>query len=298
VSFLIAQSVDEALAALAAGARPVAGGTDLVVGARHGKAPLPDSLVAIDRLTELKTITETPHGVSIGALVTHHDIESHPLLTTVYAGLADGSALVGSPSTRHLGTLGGNIMNGSPAMDTGAALQVLGAEVELRSVNGNRRVPLDSLWSRPGQTTATADELCVAIHIPKPEGSSGSAYLRLEYRRAMEIAVVGAGASVTLSDDGSVAAVSVALTAVAPIILALTELESVAGLGIADAAAAIQQLAAAQATPISDVRASDNYRRHTVGVMARRAVEAAARRAGGEVIAIPVNRAIGIGAAS
>jgi CO/xanthine dehydrogenase FAD-binding subunit len=298
VSFLIAQSVDEALAALAAGARPVAGGTDLVVGARHGKAPLPDSLVAIDRLTELKTITETPHGVSIGALVTHHDIESHPLLTTVYAGLADGSALVGSPSTRHLGTLGGNIMNGSPAMDTGAALQVLGAEVELRSVNGSRRVPLASLWSRPGQTTATADELCVAIHIPKPEGSSGSAYLRLEYRRAMEIAVVGAGASVTLSDDGSVAAVSVALTAVAPIILALTELESVAGLGIADAAAAIQQLAAAQATPISDVRASDNYRRHTVGVMARRAVEAAARRAGGEVIAIPVNRAIGIGAAS
>jgi CO/xanthine dehydrogenase FAD-binding subunit len=298
VSFLIAQSVDEALAALAAGARPVAGGTDLVVGARHGKAPLPDSLVAIDRLAELKTITETPHGVSIGALVTHHDIESHPLLTTVYAGLADGSALVGSPSTRHLGTLGGNIMNGSPAMDTGAALQVLGAEVELRSVNGSRRVPLASLWSRPGQTTATADELCVAIHIPKPEGSSGSAYLRLEYRRAMEIAVVGAGASVTLSDDGSVAAVSVALTAVAPIILALTELESVAGLGIADAAAAIQQLAAAQATPISDVRASDNYRRHTVGVMARRAVEAAARRAGGEVIAIPVNRAIGIGAAS
>ncbi len=298
MSFLIAQSVDEVLAALAAGARPIAGGTDLVVGARHGKAALPEALVAIDRLSELKAITETSHGVIIGALVTHHDIESHPLLTTVYAGLADGSALVGSPSTRHLGTLGGNIMNGSPAMDTGAALQVLGAEVELRSTAGSRRVPIASLWARPGQTTAAADELCIAIHIPKPEGSSGSAYLRLEYRRAMEIAVVGAGASVTLGDDGAVAALSVALTAVAPIILGLTDLQSVLGLGIADAAAAVQQLASAQATPISDVRASDRYRRHTVGVMARRAVEAAARRASGEVISTPVNRSIGIGAAS
>ncbi len=298
MSFVIAQSIEEALAALADGARPVAGGTDLVVSARHGKAPLPTALVAIDRLAELKTITETSQGVSIGALVTHHDIESHPLLTTVYAGLADGSALVGSPSTRHLGTLGGNVMNGSPAMDTGAALQVLGAEVELRSLRGSRRVALASLWSRPGTTTAAADELCVAIHISRPVSGSGSAYLRLEYRRAMEIAVVGAAASVTLSTDGTVGAVSVALTAVAPVILGVTDLQSVVGLGVAEAAAAIQELAVAQATPISDVRASDRYRRHTVGVMARRAVEAAARRASGEIIAIPVNRAIGIGAAS
>lgn len=298
MSFVIAQSIDEALAALADGARPVAGGTDLVVGARHGKAPLPEALVAIDRLAELATITETPEGVAIGALVTHHDIELHPLLTTVYAGLADGSALVGSPSTRHMGTLGGNIMNGSPAMDTGAALQVLGAEVELRSVRGSRRIAIASLWARPGQTTAATDELCVAIHIPRPASASGSAYLRLEYRRAMEIAVVGAAASVTLRADGTVGAVSVALTAVAPVILGLTDLQSFVGLGVAEAAAAVQELAAAQATPISDVRASDRYRRHTVGVMARRAVEAAARRASGEVIAIPVNRAIGIGAAS
>ncbi|HQZ35545.1 MAG TPA: FAD binding domain-containing protein [Ilumatobacteraceae bacterium] len=298
MSFLIAQSVEEALSALAAGARPIAGGTDLVVSARHGKAPLPEALVSIDRLAELTTITETEHGISIGALVTHHSIESHPLLTTVYAGLADGSALVGSPSTRHMGTLGGNLMNGSPAMDTGAALQVLDAEVELRSVRGSRRIAIASLWARPGQTTAAADELCVAIHIPRPASASGSAYLRLEYRRAMEIAVVGAAASVTLGDGGTVGAVSVALTAVAPVILGVTDLQSVVGLSVAEAAAAIQELAAAQATPISDVRASDRYRRHTVGVMARRAVEAAARRASGEVIAIPVNRAIGIGAAS
>ncbi len=298
MSFTIARTIDDALTALAAGARPIAGGTDLVVGARHGKAPLPADLVAIDRLTELKGVTQTSLGVTIGALVSHHEIEMHPLLITIYSGLADGSALVGSPSTRHIGTLGGNLMNGSPAMDTGAALQVLGAEVELRSLRGSRRVPIAQLWLSPGRTTAEPDELCVAVHIPAPEGSSNSAYVRLEYRRAMEIAVVGAAAEVTLADDASVAGLAVALSAVAPVILSVTGLENLAGLSVTDAAAAAGELAAAQATPISDVRASERYRRHTVGVMARRAVEAAARRAGGETIAIPVNRAIGIGAAS
>ena len=297
MSFVIAQSLDEALAAVAGGARPIAGGTDLVVGARHGKAPLPEALVAIDRLPELRSITETADGISIGALVTHHDIESHPLLTTVYAGLADGSALVGSPATRHMGTIGGNIMNASPAMDTGAPLAVMLAEVELRSVRGSRRVPIEQLWTSPGCTTAEPDELCVAVHIPVPGPRAGSAYVRLEYRRAMEIAVVGAAAFVALADDGTIAALRVGLTAVAPTVFT-GDLLGQTGRSVADAAKATAELSMELAKPISDVRASDRYRRHTVGVMARRAVEAAARRAAGEVIAIPVNRAIGIGAAS
>ena len=297
MSFTIARSVDEALAAIAAGARPIAGGTDLVVGARHGKAALPSNLVAIDRLAELKAVKKTTDGVSIGALVTHHDIETHPLLGTSYAGLADGSALVGSPSTRHVGTLGGNIMNASPAMDTGAPLAVMRAEVELRSTRGSRRVPIEELWTAPGKTSAELDELCVAIHIPAPAERSNSAYVRLEYRRAMEIAVVGAAAFVALAADGTIAELRVGLTAVSPTIFT-GEFVGQIGRSVADAAATAAQVSMEQATPISDVRASDSYRRHTVGVMARRAVEAAARRAGGETIAIPVNRAIGIGAAS
>ena len=295
MSFVIATTIDEAIAALAAGARPVAGGSDLVVGARHGKAPLPGDLVAIDRIEELRCLEFTDAGACIGAGVNHHTIEHHPVLSTVYTGISDGSALVGSPSTRNVGTLGGNVMNASPAMDTGAPLVVLGAEVELRSASGSRRVGLAELWTGPGRTSARPDELCVAIHVPAPAARSNSAYLRLEYRRSMEIAVVGAAASVTLADDGSVNAVRVALTAVAPTII------EVAGLGrgsVADVAAAAQAAAAEQARPISDVRASDAYRRHTVGVIARRAVEAAARRALGEPVSVPVNRAIGIGAAS
>ena len=298
MSFVNATTLDIALDALAAGARPVAGGTDLVVGARQGKSPLPDALVAIDRIHALRSIERAADGgLTIGALVSHHVLETHHDITAQYPGLSDGSALVGSPSTRNLGTLGGNVMNASPAMDTGAPLQVLGASVELASAaRGRRRVSLSDLWTGPGRTSAAADELCVAIHLPAVAARSSSAYVRLEYRRAMEIAVVGAGASVTLADDGSVAAVTVSLTAVAPTILPVTGLDALVGRSVHDVLAAVEAAAADQAVPITDLRATDRYRRHCVGVMARRAVDAAARRAGGEHLAIPVNRAIGIGA--
>ena len=296
MSLLIATTLDDALAALAAGARPIAGGTDLVVGARHGKAPLPASLVAIDRIESLRTIDRSADGgLVIGAGVSHHTIETDATIGAEWSALADASALVGSPATRHVGTLGGNVMNGSPAMDTGAPLVVFGAEAELASAAGSRRVDMATLWVGPGRTSAAADELCVAIHLPARALRSGSAYLRLEYRRAMEIAVVGAAAAVTLTADGAVGSVRVALTAVAATIVEVTGLT---GGSVADVAAAAQAAAAEQATPISDLRASDRYRRHCIGVMARRAVEAAARRAAGETIAIPVNRAVGIGMAA
>ena len=294
MSFTIATNLDDALKALAAGAKPIAGGSDLVVGARHGKAPLPEQLVAIDRLTELQCIEQTEAGLCIGSGVNHHTIEHHQGITSHWSALADGSALVGSPSTRNVGTLGGNVMNASPAMDTGAPLIVFGAEAELRSARGTRRVPIASLWTGPGRTSAAPDELCVAIHLPTLPAHSGSAYLRLEYRRAMEIAVVGAAACVTLDGD-RIASVRVALTAVAPTIVEVTGLT---GGSIDDVAAAARALAAQQATPISDVRASDAYRRHTVGVMAERAVRIAAQRAAGTTIPCPANRAVGIGATS
>ncbi|MEO6124856.1 MAG: FAD binding domain-containing protein [Ilumatobacteraceae bacterium] len=297
MSFTIATSIADAIAVMAEGARPVAGGSDLVVGARHGKAPLPEFMVAIDRISELADVTVDGSTLRIGALVTHATLMAHPLIGNDYSGLADASALVGSPSTRNVGTIGGNVMNASPAMDTGAPLLVLGATVELTSIRGSREIPLGELWTGPGRTSALPDELCTAVLLPHRAANAGSAYVRLEYRRAMEIAVVGAAASVLLASNGTIASVDVALTAVAPTIIRVDGIEALAGLSIADAATAIAEIASEQASPISDVRASDRYRRHCVGVMARRALEAAARRAGGESIAIPVNRALGIGAA-
>ena len=299
MNLTIATTLDEALAAVAAGARPVAGGSDLVVGARQGKAPLPESVVAIDRITSLGGIEVSSGGIDIGALVTHAVLEGHATIVGTYTALADASALVGSPSTRNVGTLGGNVMNASPAMDTGAPLVVFGAAIELRSSTGSRRVAVADLWTGPGRTSALGDELCTAIHLPSRPAGSGSAYVRLEYRRAMEIAVVGAAASITLAADGAVVALSVALTAVAPTIIAVGGTDTLVGRQVDDSLLAdVAALASSQAVPISDLRASDRYRRHCVGVMARRAVDAAARRAHGESIAVPVNRSLGIGAAS
>lgn len=293
---MIADSLEDALDALAGGARPIAGGTDLVVGDRQGKAPLPTSLVAVDRIAELANIESTDGGLRIGATVTHAQLMADPAIVADYTALADAAALIGSPSTRNVGTLGGNVMNASPAMDTGAPLMVLGAVVHLQSARESRTTGLLDLWTGPGETSATADELCVAIDLPPRPERSGSAYVRLEYRRAMEIAVVGAAASVTLGDDGTILECAVALAAVAPTIIEVEGANSILAGNFSDAAGpAIAAAAAEAAQPISDLRASDSYRRHMVGVMAARAVDAAARRAAGEKIGVPVNRAIGVG---
>lgn len=298
MSLVVATTVEQALAAMAAGARPIAGGTDLVVAARHGKAPLPDSLVAIDRIVELGGIEVTDTTVRIGAAVNHHRLMTDPAVEHTLCGLADAAALIGSPATRNVGTIGGNIMNASPAMDTGAPLVVLGASAELRSRSGTRLVPMLDLWVGPGQTTARLDELCTAVVLPNHRARTASGYVRLEYRRAMEIAVVGAAAWVQLNDESAIVDARIALTAVGPTI---TELHGLGDLTVGwplndDALDAVQAAAAEQATPISDLRASDTYRRHCVGVMARRALKAAVGRASGEAIGVPLNHNLGIGA--
>ncbi len=296
MTLTIATSLDDILAGLAQGARPIAGGTDLVVGSRQGKGSLPDTLIAIDRVAELNTIDVGADATRIGSGVTHARLMTDTTVVEQFTSIADASALVGSPATRNVGTLGGNVMNGSPAMDTGAPLVVLGAKAELASTSGTRTIGLDELWTGPGQTSANEDELCVALVIPNRPTASGSAYVRLEYRRAMEIAIVGAAASVEFDGD-AIGAVNVALTAVAPTILEVTGLNGIVGSALDDATLAqVAEIASEQAAPISDLRASDKYRRHTIGVMARRAVDAAARRAAGEQIAVPVNRALGVGA--
>ncbi len=301
IEFKIASNLDEALTLVAEGYRPLAGGTDLVVAARQGRDPLPDRLVSIERLHELSEIEATAEVLLIGAAVTHARLMRSRSVIDDFTALADASALVGSPSTRNVGTIGGNVMNASPAMETGAPLVVLNAEIVLRSTRGERRVAAADFWTGPGHTIAEPDELCVALAIPNRPGRSASAYVRLEYRRAMDVAVAGAAARVDLDPDGGdrIVGASVALTAVAPTVIAVGGAgEVLTGRSLDSAALAdIAEVASRQASPISDLRASAAYRRHCVGVMAGRAVEAAAARAAGDLIAVPVNRSTGIGAA-
>jgi CO/xanthine dehydrogenase FAD-binding subunit len=240
-------------------------------------------------------IGEDAGALTIGALATHDAIERSELVRGRWTALADASAIVGSPATRLVGTLGGNLANASPAMETGAPLAVFGAEVELRSSSGSRTVAVSELWSGPGRTIAAPGEMITAVRVPAPADGSGSAYVRLEYRRAMEIAVVGSAALVTLGGDGTVADARVALTAVAPTIVRSTAAED-ALRGSAPSADAIAAAATAvhdAAAPISDVRGSDVYRRAMIEVMARRAIDIAARRAAGEAVPIPATMTVG-----
>ncbi len=292
-SFTSATTLEEAVAALGAGARPVAGGTDLVVGARQGKAPLPEAIVAIDRIEALRDLTEIDGGLHLGALTTHEAIVASEVVRARYTALADASAIVGSHATRANGTIGGNVMNASPAMDTGGPLLCFGATVTLRSAEGERTVPIGDLWTGPGATVATPGELLVAVDLPEPAPGTGSAYVRLEYRRQMEIAVVGATAVVTV-DGGSVTDARIAITALAPTIRRVAEAEQalVGTDGGDDAVVAAARAAAAGSAPISDVRASADYRLAMAEVVARRAIAAALARARGETIPIPASDAL------
>ncbi len=289
-TYTAAATVEEAVQALAGGARPVAGGTDLVVGARQGKAPLPENLVGIHNIASLRGISEQGGGLRLGALTTHEEIVANATVRARFSGLADASAIVGSHATRANGTIGGNVMNASPAMDTGAPLICLGATATLQGPGGSRQVSIESLFTGPGRTVANADELLTSVDIPAPAAGTGSSYVRLEYRRQMEIAIVGAGAAVTI-EGGRITSAKVAITALAPTIHRIAEAEAaLVGSDGGDAAVnAAANAAAAGSAPISDVRAGAEYRRAMAAVIAKRAINAAIARARGEDVVIPAS---------
>jgi CO/xanthine dehydrogenase FAD-binding subunit len=292
-TFVSAESVDDALSALQGGACPVAGGTDLVVGARQGKAELPERLVAIHRIEELRGRSLSDGQLRLGALATHAEIAADSIVRERLTALGDACSIVGSHATRAHGTVGGNLMNASPAMEVGGPLQVFEAEVLLRSPTGERWLPVRELATGPGATAARPDELLTEIRLSLPEDGTGSCYARLEYRRQMEIAIVGATASVTLV-DGTVSRARVAITALAPTILLVPEAEG-ALLGSDGGAGPVKEAAAAAARasrPISDVRGSADYRRAMAEVVARRVVEAAIRRAEGDEVPVPASDAL------
>jgi CO/xanthine dehydrogenase FAD-binding subunit len=294
--FAAPTGLEDALAILASdpAARPVAGGTDLVVAARQDRAPLPESIVAIDRIAELDEHRVAADGsLILGGLTTHAWLAAAPEVRDGWSAIADASAIVGSPATRGTGTIGGNLMNASPAAETTAPLVVLDAVVTLQAAGGvSREVAVGELAVGPGRTIARAGELLTRVRVPVVATRSGSAYVRLEYRRAMEIAVVGAAAAVTLDEEGDVITARIALTAVGPTIIRALDAEAllVGGLPSRDRVRIVADAAAAAARPIDDVRASADYRRAMVGVVVGRAIAASAARAAGAAVPFPASR--------
>jgi CO/xanthine dehydrogenase FAD-binding subunit len=274
-------SVDELLALLKASSDPVqliAGGTDLLTRLE------PDSaqrvlLADIGDIDELAGLVTTDEGLRIGAATKLADIEGSELLTGILSVLADGAAQVGSPQIRHLATIGGNVCNASPAADTVPPLLILDAQAELVSPRGLRTIPLDQFFVGPGQTVVHEDEFLAALFVPTPPEGAVAAYTKQSSRRAMDLAVVGVGALLAWTGDRLEA--RIALGAVAPTPLRarqaeqlLLEADQLDGEVIAEAA----RLAAQEARPISDVRASAEYRAAMVQALAERALHRLAAR--------------------
>jgi carbon-monoxide dehydrogenase medium subunit len=277
-------TVEEACQLLASNqnARPLAGGTDLLIQMKERGRPVP--LLVSLRWVEALSSLETNGQLSIGSMVTCGEIAWSEAVKRGWPGLVDGADLVGSVQIRNKGTVGGNVCNAAPSADVVPALIVLGATARVAGPAGERTLPLHELFRGPGQTALAPGELLVGLTVPKPAAGSGSAYLRHVPRREMDIAVVGVAVQLQLEGDGrTVKDARVALASVAPTPIRSPQAEQ-ALIGSQLSEETLRRAgegAAADARPISDVRASADYRRELLKVYTRRVGQIAYQRARG-----------------
>ena len=277
-------SVEAAVAALAAAddeARIFAGGTDLLVQLRE-EMIRPSLFVDIKRISETRTISVDDSHVRIGAAVTGAELSEHQAVRTLLPGVVEAVELIGSAQVQGRATVGGNLCNASPAADSVPALIAAGAVARVAGPGGLRAVAVEDLMAGPGQTSLGSNEFVVSLVIPKPAARSADAYLRFIPRTEMDIAVVGAGAALTLDPDGTCTAARLALGAVAPTArLVPAAAEAIIGNKIDDTALANVAIAArAACNPIDDKRGTVAFRIHVAGVLATRAVKSAIERVG------------------
>jgi CO/xanthine dehydrogenase FAD-binding subunit len=262
------------------GARVLAGGTDLLVQFRSG-IRRPTAFIDIKRIPELVGITIDSHGLRLGAATPAAVVCEHAEVRALWPGLVEAVHLIGSTQIQGRGTVGGNLCNGSPAADSTCALIVSQAECIIAGPKGERVVPAESFCTAPGRTVLEPGEFLVALRLPKPAARTADAYLRLIPRSEMDIAVVGAGVSVTLDAAGTCTAARVAIGAVAPTALLVPDAaKALIGTKVDDAALSrASEAATAAARPIDDKRGTVEYRRAIAGVLVKRAAKAAADRA-------------------
>lgn len=277
-------TVREALAALAGAngsGTVIAGGTDLLVDIKFRGAE-PAHLVNINGLAELRYVRETPTGLSIGALTSVQRLAEEPLLAERYTAIADATRQFASRQVRNLATIGGSLGRATPAGDLAPPLLVLDATVVIASERGEREVALKDFFLGPRQTVLGPGELLREIRIEALPANTGSSYARLSYRDVLDLAIVGVAARLTLDDDGTVAVARLALGAVAPRPIRAPRTEALLeGRRLTDALVEeAGAVASEEATPISDQRASAEYRTLMTAVLTRRSLRAAARAAG------------------
>lgn len=259
-------------------AQLLAGGTDLVIGMK-ALTEAPQSVISLQKIPGLAGITtESDNSISVGAMTNVRAVELSADIQQHHTALAEGAAEIGSIQIRNLATIGGNIAHASPAADTVAGLLVADAQVDIASADGERTVPIDRLFTGPGQTVLAPGEIITRFRLPSP--ASGSHYIKHKIREVMDLAFIGVAASVNL-DNGVITDARIGLAAVAPTPIRATEAEDLLKGNELTAELLTQagEAAAAAASPISDLRCSAEHRSEMVDVLTRRTVQEAVNRA-------------------
>jgi CO/xanthine dehydrogenase FAD-binding subunit len=279
------KTIDEAVKLLATHgekARPLCGGTDLLIQLRAG-VRRPEYVVDIKNIREMRRIEYSmQHGLHLGAAVPCIEIYENADMRKYYPGLTEAAHLIGSLQIQSRASVGGNLCNGSPAADTTPALIALAAKGRVVGPGGERIIPVEDFCTAPGRTVLQPGELLVEFHIPSPARNSSDAYLRFIPRNEMDIAVVGVGAAVTLDlNGGRIDDARIGLAAVGPTpIYAREASQALIGKGIDDQNVdRAAQLAINASSPIDDMRGTAEFRRHVVGVLTRRVLARAIERA-------------------
>ncbi len=288
-------------------ARPIAGGTDVVVnmkyrgilqlvdgagteGARYPAArrvpPIdrPKVLVSLAELDDLVGVSVADDTVTVGPRTTMTQFAAREELPAGVEALRDAASIMGSPLIRNRATIGGNLVNARPAADTAVALIALGAELTLANHQGSRQVNADEFITAPGKTVRKPDELVTSIEIPIGP-VHGSAYLRQGTRKQLEIALVGVASSIKLDpESGAIADARICLGAVGPTpLLALQAGKEMVGEQPSPALfVRAAEVARSEAKPIDDFRGSAAYRLDLIEVMTRRTLETSVARAKGQ----------------
>lgn len=264
-------------------ARPLAGGTDLLVKARANVWDL-DAVVDVKNIPELMNLSVNGDGLSIGAGVPCYQVYDNAAVAAEYPGIVDGASIIGGIQIQSRAGLGGNLCNAAPSGDGIPSLIAHSAVAKIASVSGTREVAVEDFCTGPSRTVLEPGELLVSIEVPKPAANSGVAYTRFIPRNEMDIAVAGVAAFVQLDASGqNFESARIALASVGPTpILASAAGNSLAGKPVNDASiAAAAALARDAASPITDMRGTIEQRRQLVEVLATRMINQAVERARG-----------------
>ena len=277
---IIPESREECLTALQRygnDAALLAGGTDLFV-LMKTRAKTPRFVVYLDRIAELKHVGQENGVIRLGATLTHSEVACLDTLAGIDC-LARAAVSVGSPQIRNRGTVGGNIVNASPAGDLHPALLVLDASLVLETLDTSREVRLEDFVVGPGMTGIKAEEVLTQVRFRKPADDVFTGFAKIGLRNALAISVANAAVAAR-SAGGKLKDVRVACGAVAPKPIRMLKVEGILNgeTPTEDLISEAGRVAQSECDPLTDIRATREYRRHVTGVIVSRLVRKACER--------------------